>query len=202
MPEGIEVRRAARVESTRTRQVLARLPRRDAWRQVDQRREVTAVQRQLLDRALFDDRADLRRVGADERRRRHHGRRLLDAPDLQSDVDPRALIDLQDDAFANRLLEALHVDFDCVGARHQKRRRVVPAAVGHVARSRALVHFPDRDGSTGHDAAGIADRADNRSGRDLRASARSAAEDDRRARGRARIPSFVIAVPFFEKATR
>ena len=37
-------------------------------------------------------------------------------PDLERDVDARALVDLQDDAFADPFLEALHVDFDDVGA--------------------------------------------------------------------------------------
>ena len=59
MAERVEVRGAAGIERAGARQVLAGLPGRDARRQVDERREVAAVQRQLLDRPLLDDRADL-----------------------------------------------------------------------------------------------------------------------------------------------
>ena len=129
----------------------------------DERGEVAAVQRQFLDGPLFDDRADFRRVRAHERRRRHDRHRLLDAPHLQRDIDPRTLVDLQDDAFADRLLEALHVDFHRVRAGHEKGRRIVAGRIRHVTGSRALVHFPHRDRRAGHDAAGIGDRADDRS---------------------------------------
>ena len=98
MPERVEVRRAARVEGAGARQVLAGLPGREPGRQVDEGREVPAVQRQLLDRPLLDDRADLRRIGAQQRRLGRDGRGLLDAADLERDVDARALIDLEDHA--------------------------------------------------------------------------------------------------------
>ena len=70
MAERVEVRRAARIEGAGARQVLAGLSRRDARRQVHKGREVPAVQRQLLDRALLDDGADFRRIRAQQRRLR------------------------------------------------------------------------------------------------------------------------------------
>ena len=83
-PERVEVRGAARVERARAREVLARLPGRDPRRQIDERREVAAVQRQFLDGRLLDDRADLRRVGADAPARSADDRgRLLDAADFE-----------------------------------------------------------------------------------------------------------------------
>ena len=62
MAERVEVGRAARVERAGAGQVLVRLPRRDARHEIDERREVAAVERQLLDRRLLDDRADLGRI--------------------------------------------------------------------------------------------------------------------------------------------
>ena len=115
--ERVEVRRAPRIEGAGAREVLARLPGSDARRQIDEGREVAAVQRQLLDGALLDDRADLRRVGPEQRRFGHDRRRFLDAADFERHVDARALIDLEDDAFPAPLPESLHVHFDGVGAR-------------------------------------------------------------------------------------
>ena len=66
--ERVEVRRAARIEGAGAREVLARLPGRNPRREVDEGREVASVQRQFLDRNLFDDGPDFRRVGAHERR--------------------------------------------------------------------------------------------------------------------------------------
>ena len=96
--------------------------------EVDERREVAAVQRQLLDGALLDDRADLRRVGPEQRRFGDDRRRFLDAADLERHVDARALVDLEDDPFPPPLPEALHVHFDGVGARREERSGIVPVS--------------------------------------------------------------------------
>ena len=70
----------------------------DAGREVDERREVAAVQRQLAHRALLDDLAELRRVGAGQRGEPDHLRGLGHAADLERGVDAGALVDLQHDA--------------------------------------------------------------------------------------------------------
>src|SRR4051812_20713856 len=105
MAERVEVRRAARVERARARQVLPGLAWGNAWREVDERREVPPVQRQFLDRALLDHGADFRGIGAEEWRRCDDGGCFLQPPDLERDVDARALIHLQDDAVAHPFLE-------------------------------------------------------------------------------------------------
>ena len=69
VPQGVEIRGAAGVERARAREVLARLPRRDAWREIHERGEVSAIQRQLTDGALLNHGANLGRVGPDEGRR-------------------------------------------------------------------------------------------------------------------------------------
>ena len=128
MTERVEVRRAARIERARTGEVLARLPRRDARRQIHQRREVPPVQRQFLDRPLFDDGANLGRIGAEKRRRGDDGGRFLEPPDFERDINARTLIHLQDDAVAHPFFEAGNVDFDSVGAGSQERRGVAACA--------------------------------------------------------------------------
>ena len=174
VPEGVEVRRAARVECARAREVFAGLTGRDARCQVDQRREVPAVERQLLDRPFLDDGADFRRVGPDDRRLGHDGGRFLNPADFERHVDAGPLVDLQDDALTDRFFEALDIDFDRVGPWHQKRRRIVTGLVGDVGGGRPFVHFADRDGRAGDDAAGVAHRSDNGPGRDLGGNRRAA----------------------------
>ena len=189
MPQRVEVRRAARVEGAGARQVLAGLPGGDPRCQVDQRREVPAVQRKLLDRALLDDGADFRRIGAQQRRLRRDGRGFFDAPDLQRDVHARALIDLEDHAAADPFLEPRHVDFDDIGAGCQERRGVAPGVVGHVRVRRPFAHLADGDGGARHDAVGVADRADNRARSDLRADGRGPGQRHQRHQGQCEDPS-------------
>jgi hypothetical protein len=81
--QGVEVGGPAWVERAGAGQILACLPRRDAWHEVDERCEVAPVERQFLDGRLLDDGADLGGVGADDRRAGHHGRLLFDSADLE-----------------------------------------------------------------------------------------------------------------------
>ncbi len=106
MAEGIEVRRPAGIERAGARQVLVGLPGGDARREVHERREVPSVERQLLDRPLLDDCADLRRVRPQQRRFGHDRRGLLDPSDFQQYVYSGALVHLQDDTLTDPLLEA------------------------------------------------------------------------------------------------
>ncbi len=106
LAEGVEVRGAARVERARSRQVLARLPRRHARHEVDQRREVAAVERQLADGLLLDDRADLGRLGLDQGRPADDRRHLGELADVERDVHACPVVDLHDDALPDVLAEA------------------------------------------------------------------------------------------------
>ena len=93
--------------------------------QVDEGREVAAVERQLPDRPLLDDLAHLRGIGAGEGSERRHLGRLGEGAELEGHVDARALVDLQDDALPEVLLEALHLDRHLVGTGDQEGRVVV-----------------------------------------------------------------------------
>jgi hypothetical protein len=165
--ERVEVRRPARVEGAGAGEVLVRLSRRDAGRQIHEGREVAAVERQFLDRAFLDDGADFGGIRPQQRRFGHHGRRLLDAAHLERHVDAGALIDLQDDAFADPLPEAGHADFDGVGARRQERHRVAARLVRDEAVARPLVHLAHGHAGARHHAARITHGADDGPGRDL-----------------------------------
>ena len=165
--ECVEVRGPAGIERAGPRQVLVGLPRRDSRRQVDQRREVAAVQRQLLDRPLLDDRPDLGRVRPEQRRFGHDRRGLLDAAHLERHVDTRALVDLQDHALPAPAAEALHVHLDRVGSGRQERRGVAARLVGDVAVGGPLVDLPNRDGCARDDAVLVLDGADDGTGGDL-----------------------------------
>ena len=135
--------------------------------EVDERGEVAAVERQLLDRPLFDDRADFGRIRPQQRRLGHDGGRLFEPADFEPDVDARPLIDLQDDAVPHPLLESLHVDLDRVGARREEGRRVAAVLVRDVRVRGVLRHLTDGDVGAWHDAVRVADRADDGAGRDL-----------------------------------
>ena len=142
--EGVEVRGAARVEGGLAGEVLAGLPGSDAGREVDERREVAAVERQLAHRALLDHLAHLGGVGARERGEADHLGRLGHAADFERRVHARALVDLQHDAAVDVLAEARELDRHLVAAGDQERRREGAAGVGGVDRGGALSHLGDR----------------------------------------------------------
>ena len=167
MAERVEVRRATGVECAGTREVLARLSRSDAGRGVNEGRKVPRVERQILDVAAVDDRADLGRIRPEQRCRCHHRGGFLDAAHFEQHVNPRPLIHFEDNAFSDPLLEALHVDFDRIGPGGEKGRGVGAGAIRDERVGRSLVHLTNRDVGTGHDAVGVADRPDDGAGADL-----------------------------------
>ena len=160
MAERVEVRRATRVECAGTREVLARLSGGDAGRGVDEGRKVPRVERQILDVAAVDDRADLGRIRPEQRCRCHDRGGFLDAAHFEQHVNPRTLIHFEDNAFSDPLLEALHVDFDRIGPGGEKGRGVGAGAIGDERVGRPFVHFANGDVRAGDDAVGVADRPD------------------------------------------
>ena len=143
MSQRIEVRGAARVEGARARQVLARLAWRDPGRQIHERREVAAVERQFLDGPFLDHRADLGGVGAHEWCARRDRGGLFDAADLERRIHAQPIIDLKDDPAVHPLSEALELHRHGVGAGNEERRGEVAVGVADDGHRRALVQVFD-----------------------------------------------------------
>ncbi len=168
LAEGVEVGGAARVEGAGAGEVLALLARRHAGDEVDERREVALVQRQLADRLLLDDRADFGRLGLDQRRRRDDRRHFGELADLEAGVDAGAIVDLDGDALAHVLLEAGQLDFDFIRAGVEERGDVGAVGVGDDRGDGLFADFLDGDRGARHDLAlRVGHRADDGSRRDL-----------------------------------
>ena len=100
----------------------------------DERQEVAAVQRQLDDAPVLDDRADRRVFGRDQRRHARHFGRLRQRADFHREVDADRRLDLQRDLPRHRA-EALKLGFDDVGPRRQRGKAIGTGLVAlHFAR--------------------------------------------------------------------
>ena len=126
--------------------------------ELHQLRRVPAVQRQLLDPALVDHRAQRSRRGVDRRRHAADGDRLRDRSHLQRDVQPDVLVHADDHVSVPGGLEAGQLRNNGVAADRQPAQDVYPELVGHGVRGgvRRLVGRPDAH--AGHHAtSGITD---------------------------------------------
>ena len=88
---------------------------------------VPAVERQLDDLLLVDHGSPRRRLGLEQRRGPDDLDDRLDGPELEREVDPRHLVDLQGDPAPHRLLEALLLDRHLVGPGLEAGQGVGPA---------------------------------------------------------------------------
>ena len=96
-----------------------------------QLREVAAVERQVLDLLLIDERGDLRGALLDERRRGGDGHLFVHAAELHLEVDARHLVDGQRDLRDLRL-ESAEIDLHLVRADRQRGQRVGALLVADV----------------------------------------------------------------------
>ncbi len=100
----------------------------DAGGQGGQLGEVAAVERQVLDLAGVDDRADGRGALVDDGRGAHHLDHLAHLAELEAQVEAGHVVDLQGHARADGL-EAAQLGLDGVGADRQGGEDVVPLGV-------------------------------------------------------------------------
>ena len=99
-----------------------------ARRGQDEVDEVAAVDGEVLDRLVVDDRGDFRLRRLDERGRRGDGHGLGDAR-LHPEVERDGRADVDHDAVELHRLEAGELAADAVGPRHQQRDLVVARAI-------------------------------------------------------------------------
>jgi hypothetical protein len=165
----VVLRRPHAVGREHQRRARAGLRRHDAGDQAGEHRIVAPVDREVFDRSGCQRLAGRAGAGLQERRLRRHDDLIGQAARLQREIDQRLLLDADRDAAPHRLLEALELDFDRVGASANGSEDVGAVLTRHPGERERLPFMRDGDGRAGeHAPARVFDRADDRAGIHLR----------------------------------
>ena len=150
------VERAVAVHVEHALEVHARQPRgarEHAGREQRQLVVVAAIERQLDDLLLIDDRSARRRDGVEQRRGADDLDRFGELTRLQRDVDPRHLRDLQSYPRPHRLLESRHLHGHRVVTGTKAGNHVGALAIRGGSGDDAGLHVRHRHGGVRHDGA-------------------------------------------------
>ena len=126
----------------------------DGRRQI---RELSAVERQALDRPRIDDPADRRGGGLDQRRRAGHVHRLRDRGGLEREVDRLRLGDVHLDVLLRYRREAREVRRDVVDADRERREAIHALSVARLGPRKSGRRALGGDGRAGNGGALLVD---------------------------------------------
>ena len=152
--EGVEVGRAARVERGGAGEILAGLSGGNAGVEIDELREVPAVERQFADGAGADHFAEFGRFGADEGGGGGHLYGFRHIADRQLEVGAGLLVNFERQVLLHALLEAGLFHRDRVDAGHEERHVEGAGFVGNGAAGGILINFENGDAGAGYGGAG------------------------------------------------
>ena len=111
---------------------------------------IAAVQRQVHNASVFDDCAEARGLGIEERRPADYFDHLRYVTDLQTEIQPGHLPHLEFDPRANRCGEARLLHFEVVRARWERRQGEDARFVGHDRALHVGSWVRKRDGRSRH----------------------------------------------------
>jgi hypothetical protein len=123
---------------------------RDARNDGREHDEEAAVQRQLHDLLVLDDRPEARGLRPHDWRVRDHRHLFLNTSDCEIEIDARLLTGCQTDALATHRLEARQFDIQAVLARRQAGCGVEAVACRDDDSMKIRPHFRDGDGRAGN----------------------------------------------------